>query len=420
VTHVPVATLHPAPWNPRTIEAGRLEQLKRSLTADPQMLEARPLVALPDGTVIMGNQRLRAVTELGWETVNCVTVELDEATAKSWALRDNQNYGEWEASEVAALLRELDAHGMDLDLTGFDDYELNDLLDRHPDPPKPPPDEPVITGDAQSVIGEVYELGEHRLLCGDATNAQHAELLMGDDAAALLFTSPPYGDARSYDEDSGADLDPRALAGFLPVWANHAQLIACNLGILRREQNIIPYWDAYLEQARLAGLKLLAWNIWDRGRTGTVIQQTMMFPLHHEFIFVWGSEAKKLNRRVRNADAGVRQKNRSVLEKDGVYRRPRSYRVRDYSAMPSVTSLAPAAGSRDKRGKHPAVFPIGLPQSYIEAATMRGEWVVDPFAGSGTTMLACEAAGRRCAMVEISPYYCDVIRERWRLLEDGK
>lgn len=419
MTLTPLDQLHPAPWNPRTIDADRLEQLKRSLQADPQMLEARPLVALLDGTVIMGNQRLRAVRELGWSEVNCVRVDLDDATARSWALRDNQSYGEWEAAEVAVLLRELEASGADLDLTGFNEYDLNDLLDRHADPPPPPPDVPEVRGEPQSVLGEVYELGPHRLLCGDATNPEHAELLMQGERAALLFTSPPYGDARSYDEDSGADLDPRALAGFLPAWAPHAELIACNLGILRREQNIVTYWDAYLELAADAGLKLLAWNIWDRTRAGTVIQQTMMFPLHHEFIFVWGAEAKKLNRRVKNADAGVRQKNRRVLERDGVYRRPRSYRVRDYSAMPSVSTIAPAAGPRSKRGKHPAVFPLQLPSEYISAATSRGELVVDPFGGSGTTLIAAHAMGRTCALVEISPHYCDVIRERWRLLEEG-
>lgn len=145
-TLTPVGELKPWEQNPRVIEPARLEQLKRSLEADPSMLEVRPIVALPDGTVIMGNQRLAAAVALGWERVPVARVDLDEVTARSWAIRDNQSFGEWQPADLSQILRELREEGtVDLDVLGFREDELDDLLrerDRAPREPLPPADDP--------------------------------------------------------------------------------------------------------------------------------------------------------------------------------------------------------------------------------------------------------------------------------------
>lgn len=125
---VAIGELKPWPENPRVIDAARMEQLKRSLEADAGMLEVRPLVALPDGTVIMGNQRLAAAAELGWERLPVATVDLDEATARSWAIRDNQSYGDWEPADLSQILRDMADQDIDLDLLGFREDELDGLL----------------------------------------------------------------------------------------------------------------------------------------------------------------------------------------------------------------------------------------------------------------------------------------------------
>lgn len=145
---VPLGELRNAPWNPRVIDAERMEQLKRSLESDAGMLEVRPLVALPDGTVIMGNQRLQAARALGWDRLPVATVDLDEETAQSWAIRDNQSYGEWEPDDLSAILREHRERGsIDLDVLGFREDELDDLLrERAADrPPAPAAEEPKRT-----------------------------------------------------------------------------------------------------------------------------------------------------------------------------------------------------------------------------------------------------------------------------------
>ena len=109
----PLAVLRPAEFNPRSITDARLEALKESLAADPRMLEARPIVALPDGTVVCGNQRLHAARELGWTEIPAVTVDLDEDEARLWMLRDNNEYGVWEDDALADFVAALERDGAD-------------------------------------------------------------------------------------------------------------------------------------------------------------------------------------------------------------------------------------------------------------------------------------------------------------------
>jgi ParB-like chromosome segregation protein Spo0J len=128
VKAVPLRRLRIWPGNPRRIAPARLEDLKRALVEDPEMLWARPLVALADGVVVCGNQRLLAARELGWETIPTLTAELDAERARLWALRDNASYGEWQEEALAELLAELAGEGVDLALTGFEPAELDRLL----------------------------------------------------------------------------------------------------------------------------------------------------------------------------------------------------------------------------------------------------------------------------------------------------
>jgi ParB-like chromosome segregation protein Spo0J len=128
VVEVPLERLRLWPENPRTIRPERLEQLKQALSEDREMLQARPLLALPDGTVLAGNQRLRAALELGWATIPVITVELEPERARLWALRDNNPYGDWDEPALAELLAELAAGGVELALTGFAERDLNRIL----------------------------------------------------------------------------------------------------------------------------------------------------------------------------------------------------------------------------------------------------------------------------------------------------
>lgn len=407
---VPVGHLRTWPHNPRTISPERMEQLKRALIESPEMMEARPLIAIKGGIVIAGNQRLRAARELDWDKIPVVMVDLDEQTAREWAMRDNQGYGEWDEQRVIEMLRDMPEDR--IDFTGFaeDDAILAALAPEPPEPDGPNqddvPDPPLEHPDSE--LGEIYPLGEHLLICGDATDPEIADRVMRNLHAPLLFTSPPYGDVRDYDPESGVDLRPFQLAKFLPAWADHADTLAVNLGMLRRDNEIWPYWDVYTDAAHEAGLKLLAWNVWDRGEAGSIGHATAMWPTHHEFILVYGERPSKLRRTIPNKTPGTGKSGTAVRNADGTLTQKPGKPHSPSRPPGSVFHAPPFKGASEVF----AAFPVSLPFEYINAATQPGDVVIDPFGGSGTTLIACEQLGRRCITVEISPAYCDVIRER--------
>ena len=111
-------------------------------------------------------------------------------------------------------------------------------------------------------------------MCGDSTNPDDVAKLMQEDHAKILFTSPPYSDMRDY---KGADISIEHLAKFIPVAKDYVDVMCVNLGIKRKDFEVIPYWDKYIEEAKSCGLKLLSWNVWDKTFPGSIYQQQAMF-----------------------------------------------------------------------------------------------------------------------------------------------
>lgn len=179
-TLVPAVSLTPAPWNPRSIKDPRFQNLCASLAADADFLQLRPILATADGTVFAGNMRLRAAQQLGWLEVPAIVVDIPEQLAKERAMRDNAQWGEWEEDDLAKLLQDLKAQGSNLDLLGFDDRDLRNLLDRigNDGGLTDPDDVPALPEAPISKPGDLYILGDHRLLCGDSTNPHHVTFVV--------------------------------------------------------------------------------------------------------------------------------------------------------------------------------------------------------------------------------------------------
>jgi hypothetical protein len=193
VVEVPLDRLRAWSGNPRTIRPQRLEELKQAMLADRAMLSARPLLALPDGTVIAGNQRLLAAQQLGWATIPVLTVDLDPERARLWALRDNNQFGEWDQPALTELLSELAEGGVELALTGFAGAEIETILAGIPGPAVDADDAPALPeGEPCSEPGRVYELGRHRLLCGDARDPELLRQLVVGVQPEVVWTDPPY------------------------------------------------------------------------------------------------------------------------------------------------------------------------------------------------------------------------------------
>lgn len=268
--------------------------------------------------------------------------------------------------------------------------------------------------------GDIIELGNHRLMCGDSTNPDDVkELMCRYEKAELIFTSPPYADLRTYEKCS--DLSVEHLAEFIPVWKPYTNYFSVNVGLIRRDYEIVPWWNPYIDSARSAGLKLLAWNVWDRMHPGSIGLQKALFPIEHEWILVFGTEYKTLNKTAMKKDKrAITGSGRYVTRRqaDGsTVKKWSQYINTPYKVMGSVNHILYECSTK-RTTQHPATFPVKLPASYIECMTSPGDIVADAFGGSGTTLIASEFLGRKCRLMEINPKYCDVIIDRYNSMAE--
>lgn len=259
--------------------------------------------------------------------------------------------------------------------------------------------------------GDIYILGRHRLMCGDSTDADSIAALMDGQKAKILFTSPPYSDMREY--RGGKDLSVSNIVKFISAYRPYTDYQCVNLGIQRKDNEIVQYWDAYIAEANAAGYKLMAWNVWDKTECGSIGQQSAFFPIRHEWIFVFGTEYFDLNLTWEKKEASIHDRQfHTVRQKDGSTQKS-SFGdcTKPFKKMESVVALD---SEKSKiRALHPAVFPVMLPAEYVKAMTDEGDNVIEPFGGSGSTIIACEQLERSCYTMELDPHYCDVIVDRW-------
>jgi site-specific DNA-methyltransferase (adenine-specific) len=390
---IPLERLRCWPENPRTIRPERLEQLKQALAADPEMLRARPLLALPDGTVIAGNQRLRAARELGWQTIPVLTVALEPERARLWALRDNNPYGDWDEPALAGLLAELAEGGVDLALAGFADRELERLLaglEPAADPDQAPP---LSEREAESERGRIYRLGPHRLACGDARDHKLLERLLEAERPELLWTDPPYG-------------------------VDYVGKTERALRIANDDQDA----PALLESALRAADELLApaarfYLAAPARPQGTAFRLALArLGWRHHQTLVWVKNALVLGRSDYHfAHEEILYGFRPGPGRPGRGPHPGSRWYGD-NAQSSVFFVDRPARSE----VHPTMKPVALVAAMIGNSSRRGDPVLDLFAGSGSTLIACEQLGRRCYAVELDPRYCDLIRRRYQEYRDGR
>lgn len=265
--------------------------------------------------------------------------------------------------------------------------------------------------------GDLWELGNHRLLCGDSTNADDVSKLMDGQTAKILFTSPPYSDMRDY--NGGKDLSVSHLAKFIQAYRPYTDYQCVNLGIQRKNGEIYPYWNDYIQAAKEADYKLLSWNVWDKMESGSIVAQQAFFPIEHEFIFAFGVEYYDINKTIPKTWHDTRTTS-TMRQKDGtIKRKSKGDTSAWFKKLSSVIHVSPVKDNNE-RGFHPAPFPFELPRSYIEAMTNKGDGVIEPFCGGGTTLLVCEGLKRKCFAMELDPQYCDVILSRWERMTGEK
>ena len=385
------AELVPADYNPRKIDDHQLDALKRSLDrwglVEPVVMNKRT------GRIVGGHQRVKAALALAVPEVPTVWVDIDEEGEKALNIALNQISGEWEEDKLAALLDELEAKGQSLEELGFKQDRLDDLLaelrqgpelqgdlDEVPEPPAEPITQP----------GDLWQLGEHRLLCGDSTKAEDVARLMDGKKADLCFTSPPYN-AGSMCIDGNKSTMPKYLnlddnldqADYfkflntvLSICMSVSDETFFNLGLVQGNKTEI----FRLVTANEQHFKDIVY--WKKSTCAPHIQPGIINNLV-EFILCFGDGSRKF---------------KNAQFKQGTY-----WNVIEGSN----------AGANEYSSTHKATFPVYLPVEVLSSFSNKSSLIFEPFNGSGTTIIAAEQTGRKCYAMEISPAYCDVAVARW-------
>jgi DNA modification methylase len=409
VSLVPLEQLTPAPWNPRHIDKNRLKNLAESIKADPNFLLRRPILAQQSGEIYAGNQRWHAAKLLfsqgwtpPWET-QTLPADLDDVPdqlARERALRDNNAWGAWDDDSLARLLGDLRDAGSDTGLLGFDDRELSQLLSRLGDGRELHPDDADLTPPVDPITkpGDLWILGDHRLLCGDATDSGDVERLMDGQRAALIMTDPPYG--VEYSEIVESRENQKA-GGWAPLQGD----VATNLA------DWLP--SAFQHAATIATTDDAAWFCWHPPganaalfraaleSAGVGVHKQIMWSKPH-FVFGrweyhWQHEPAMYGWRKHPPFYGDRSESTVwAVEHEG------GIKTRNGPAMPSLGL-----------GEHPTQKPPELWARAMRNHTLLDAVVYDPFAGSGPCVTAAEQHTRRAYVMDIEPAYCDVIVRRW-------
>jgi DNA modification methylase len=384
-TLTPLAQIKANPNNPRTIKDVKFKKLVESIRTFPKMLELRPIVVNDDMVVLGGNMRLKACKEAGIKEVPVIKAsDLTEDEQRQFIIKDNVGFGDWDWDMLANEwdVAELDEWGMELpkDMFGTDNEVVEDEVPEIPEEPVTKP-------------GDLWILGNHRLLCGDSTNTQHVDRLMNKEQADLIFTDPPWNvNYGAVEKNNAQGYKPRTIlndhmdddewdefvAGFCASF-----FIASKPGAPIYVVMSAQEWPSLQFNLLKSGFHWSSTIIWKKDRL--VMSRKDYHTQYEPIWYGWNDKAPRL---VQVED----RKQSDVWE----------------VARPSVSEL------------HPTTKPVELVARALNNSSKAGGLVLDLFGGSGSTMIACEQTGRRNCSMELDPKYCDVIVKRWENLTGQK
>jgi len=364
----PVDKLQHLDGNPRV---GNVEAVAKSYDKFGQR---KPIVATNDGTVISGNHQLAAAKQLGWDKIAVLFTDDDELTAKAFALADNRtsDLGTYDEDFLADMLGSVASDLELLEATSFDEKDLLALVKK----------QEVIEDEAPEIrateikLGQKYKLGNHTLVCGDATNKEHIDFLIKDNVIDMVFTDPPYGiNEKGNRLSRKGDAKARIYKDFIDdtnIYAINNFKILKELDIKTQIWFGANYYCHTLDETN-------NWLIWDK-----------------------------------RVDEKQRDKN-SDCEMAWVKSKYNSIRIFRHKWKGMIKD-----SEHGQKRVHPTQKPIALINFAINEYDSKAQNIIDCFGGSGSTLIACEQLQRNCFMMELDPEYCQVIIDRWQNLTGQK
>ena len=395
-------------YNPRKIDEKTMAKLKRSLKefgyVEPVVVNKRNM------HVVGGNQRVKALKELGIAEVEAVIVNLDDKEEKALNLALNKITGEWDYEKLTTLFKEMDEGNFDITATGFDSDEIDRLLSEISGEKK---EQEIEDVEKRAKAGDIWQLGEHRVICADCTDKEALKMLFEGDKANTIVTSPPYAEQRK-NEYGGIN------AEYYPDWfctvaetireyltdtgsffvniKEHVEKGQRHLYVMKTVINMVEKYNwRYLDEFVWVkpGLPTGAKN-----RLKNEFEPVFHFSKQEEITFNpmavgWESNdviKMSTKQKTRNGNVGVSGRRDKGIARPG-----------------NVIKLS----VNQESWKHPAMYPVELPEFFIKLTTNRGDRVFDPFLGAGSTLIAAEKTKRICYGIEKMPEYVDIVLARW-------
>ncbi len=416
IQRIPMEKLKPSAYNPRKdLKPGDKEydDLKKSITefgyVEPIIWNEQTL------NVVGGHQRLKILMDLGYTEAECVVIDLPPEKEKTLNIALNKIQGAWDETKLAELIEELDKTAVDLELTGFSKEEIEDILNswhaheaKQDDFDVDKAHAEISAKGAVTKEGDIWLLGEHRLMCGDSTSDDDMSELMEGRTAQMCVTSPPYGVGKEY-EKKGIEPWFETIKPVIKNICRYANIVCWNIGdLLATGSQFIEPTSAYsINMFRENGFNCLWVRVWKKQGlnfgvspyhlvTNKPVQQYEYISAfskdgdeeYNDQEYVWLSAfanhsyrfVKRLTKQERKqwGYAGIWQMNTVRANKE-----------------------------------HPAMFPVELPWRCIKMHSDKGAIILEPFCGAGTAIIAAEQLERRCYGMEISPVYCDLAVRRW-------
>jgi DNA modification methylase len=399
---VPIGTIKNNPNNPRVIKDDKFKKLVQSIKDLPEMAEVRPVVVNTDMVVLGGNMRLKAMREAGWKDVPIQVVDWDEDKQRQFIIKDNVSGGEWDWEMLANEWDTEELQEWGLDLPDFDnakeleaeedDYEMPDELK------------------TDIVLGDLFEIGPHRLLCGDSTDSDAVAKLMDNKKWDLMATSPPYNQG----ESNGDLMHTKGLG----VGKKQASLynqknsdnktseeyykfsidILKTSFIFKNDESHSVCWNiAYNSKSRDDYGKIIFSNdnpyrvketiIWDKTHSIN-LPQIGIYSRRCEFVFVMSGNDK--------------------------YRTSQTYNDCRWNYWQIKSAGSQITGESIE---HRAAYPVEFASKMVGDFSLESDLIYEPFTGSGTTMVASHQLNRKCYGMELDPKYCQVIVDRMLKLD---
>lgn len=412
MVEVALSSLKPYERNAKLHPTEQIERLKESIR---EFGFISPCLIDSENNIIAGHGRVEAAKSLGLEYVPCVYVEgLTDAQRRAYIIADNRltELGGWDMDVVGQEIAWLQDAGFNIDITGFtaDDIFFDEIDVGFEEEPEPDPPAEAITK-----TGDIWQLGEHRLIVGDSTRPEDIAALMQDDRADLLLTDPPYNVALGVGDTpevakarhrrtDGLKIENDAMG--TEEFEDFLHSAFSNAASHMKEGAAYYCWYAStsqkstqtaLERAGLPPHQILIWV------KNALVLGRQDYQWRHEPCFYGWKEG--------GAHYFIDARSLTTIfdDLDNLTREEAIERLKEYSA----TTSAIYENKPTRSPLHPTMKPLGLFKKQIRNSSKEGDIVLDIFGGSGTTLIACEEMGRRCRIVEYDPRYATAIIHRW-------